>query len=1214
MLIVLIALAPWIASLAPVRSFVVARLNAQLNGRVEVGSYSLGWFSRTQARDIKIYDTQGMLAMEIDEVDSPISLSDLIRGNLALGETNVVLNLTRIILKPDGTPELLDILPKSDVPSPPSDPAPSPAPSPDKPTKAPDIRGTLNVLVRGGTIEGPPVPLPIHLGQSTATVTLDGSAPIAHALKLQYRLGDGATATIESAGTVQPYQNGYVDIPSLAADLAIKLRSVDAAASSVFIASTGEHPLRIRGNMDGDIDLKLAGLSNINSKVAITIHDPWVGGGPLTTDRLATRQIQVAANIAAVGEKPVVTIRDTSISMPEGAITLDGRVPQEVIDNLIAGNAPGGQGELKLTIDFPGLARFIDQLPATLRLAEGVRMSEARFQQTTQLTFEPARILTQQQVSLSGRGTRNGQAVAIPPVSVRSGATLIPRSAATPDLRDLSLKATVATDALTITAQGQTIAQLALDLQADLAKLTREVRQVVDLGPLEARGSVVATVRGTGDPTVPGSTVELTVQSTSRDVVVRGIGELPPIEQPLTDATITAGFRTAATPGALPEIIDKLTVKLSSLNAQQQPVLSATVTANQIAMNTRAIGSVMLQAESPDLPAAVRLLDPFVPAIRASGLTVSSGQLYVNTAGSCDPAAGAIRLSQPLELSVPNLTVSVTDDAGTRRVLNRERLSVLLDGEAVAMGDDLTAVLRRLRIDTSSGMFRLESAGNTPIRFVKQGERMSAEGEVTALGNLEPLMRVVAAFTGKEALPYTGRFNLRQSVRTDGNQIIASGSLPIENLTVADAANPSRILHREPRIELVNDIVFDSANSDLTVRSLTLKMPETRAIELAVSGRITDLQKQRRFDGLQVIADYDLERAWTIVRPFMPETMKADTDRAVMAGKHRMTIPVTGSFPAIDPQTGRALAFHESIRTVQTNTIFKADRFEMFGLNISNFELPLTLVGGQVQLIYAGRSGAERLPPPARVNEGTLNLAGIVVDLSAVNPTLSIGRNQPLLRRVRLTPVLAEKLGRYAGVLFADVTAATGLLDVTVERFDRVPITDLARAMGDQNRVVLSISDLRLDGGFPSLLASAVQQIRAPGGGIVGLIKDAAFQIHNGVAYADLTLAIGADQIPIRYTGGVNVTTLGLVDVNLNIAPQLFGWRDLVKVAPGGINVPVAGTLTDYRMPDIGTIIQRTLLQGGGGGGSANPVEGWIDLLRRQGRNDNDNNNGQPRR
>ncbi|HMO25845.1 MAG TPA: hypothetical protein PKB10_06210, partial [Tepidisphaeraceae bacterium] len=905
LLLVLIALAPWIASTAPMRSFILSRVNANLNGRVELVNYSVGWLSGTRAEGIKVYDAQGMLALEVDEFQSPITLIDLIRGNFALGETNVVINLTRIILKPDGTPELLDILPKSD----PAPSAPDPSPGPDEPLKAPDVHGTLNVLVRGGTIEGPPVPLPIHLGQSTATITLDGSAPISHALKLEYRLGDGATATIESSGTVQPFQNGYLDLPALSGDLAMKFRSVDAAASSALVDATGEHPLRIRGIVDGDVELRLARLSNINARVAMTINEPWIAGGPLTTDRIATRQIQIAANIAAAGEKPVMTIRDTSISMPEGAIMLEGRLPQEVIDNLLAGNAPGGQGELKLTIDFPGLARFIEQLPATLRLAEGVRKTDARFQQTTQLAFEPAHIRTQQQVSLAGRGTRDGQAITIPPVSVRSEATIIPRPSDTPDLRDLSLNATVAADALAIAGQGQTVAQLALDLRADLEKLTREVRQVVDLGPIEARGSLAATLRGSGDPSVPGSTVELVVQSTLRDVVVRGVGELAPIEQPLTDATITAGFRTGATPGALPEIIDQLTVKLSSLNAQQQPVLSANVSANQIAMNTGAIGSATVAAESPDLPAAIRLLDPFVPAIRASGLTVASGQLYVNTAGSYDPAAGAIRLTQPLELSVPNLTVNVTDDAGTRRVLHRERLSVLLDGEAVALGDDLTAVLRRLRIDTSSGMFRLESAGDAPIRLVKQGERMSAEGEVIALGNLEPLMRVVAAFSGKEALPYTGRFNLRQSVRTDGNQIIASGTLPIENLTVADAANPSRILHREPRIELVNDIVFDAANSDLTVRSLTLKMPESRAIELAVSGRVTDLQKQRRFDGLQVIADYDLERAWTIVRPFMPETMKADTDRAVMAGRHRMTVPITGSFPATDPQSGRPLAF-----------------------------------------------------------------------------------------------------------------------------------------------------------------------------------------------------------------------------------------------------------------------------------------------------------------
>src|SRR6185295_2402282 len=44
-LILLVVLGPTIASTGPVRSFVVGKVNDNLNGRVTIAGWSLGWFS-----------------------------------------------------------------------------------------------------------------------------------------------------------------------------------------------------------------------------------------------------------------------------------------------------------------------------------------------------------------------------------------------------------------------------------------------------------------------------------------------------------------------------------------------------------------------------------------------------------------------------------------------------------------------------------------------------------------------------------------------------------------------------------------------------------------------------------------------------------------------------------------------------------------------------------------------------------------------------------------------------------------------------------------------------------------------------------------------------------------------------------------------------------------------------------------------------------------
>src|SRR5262245_560492 len=65
LLILLIAMIPTIASTGPVRSFVLGKVNEQINGRVEIASWSVGWFSPTTVTGIKVYDENQQLILNV---------------------------------------------------------------------------------------------------------------------------------------------------------------------------------------------------------------------------------------------------------------------------------------------------------------------------------------------------------------------------------------------------------------------------------------------------------------------------------------------------------------------------------------------------------------------------------------------------------------------------------------------------------------------------------------------------------------------------------------------------------------------------------------------------------------------------------------------------------------------------------------------------------------------------------------------------------------------------------------------------------------------------------------------------------------------------------------------------------------------------------------------------------------------------------------------
>src|SRR5215213_7208859 len=84
LLILLVLLLPTIAGLGFVRGIVVGRINQNLDGKLQIDDWSLGWTSGITMRGVTLLDDRGEKVAVIDKVSTQLSLIGAMRGKYDL--------------------------------------------------------------------------------------------------------------------------------------------------------------------------------------------------------------------------------------------------------------------------------------------------------------------------------------------------------------------------------------------------------------------------------------------------------------------------------------------------------------------------------------------------------------------------------------------------------------------------------------------------------------------------------------------------------------------------------------------------------------------------------------------------------------------------------------------------------------------------------------------------------------------------------------------------------------------------------------------------------------------------------------------------------------------------------------------------------------------------------------------------------------------------
>src|SRR4051812_2046364 len=226
LLIALVALAPTIASTGAVRSIVVGKINDNLNGKVAVSDWSLGWTSGVRLEGVSVEDQQGRRGAEGGSIRVPAALIGLARGNYDFGEIVIDKPSVSVELYPDGSTNL-DHLAKQSTPKEREHAPKEKQPGSDK---LPDVKVKLIINELHGTVSGANLPAPIYLDPSNIVVNIPNiNPPISDDGKPPSRGGTPPAGTVAFAGTVAAITNNRVDVENLKADQKLDIRKADLA-------------------------------------------------------------------------------------------------------------------------------------------------------------------------------------------------------------------------------------------------------------------------------------------------------------------------------------------------------------------------------------------------------------------------------------------------------------------------------------------------------------------------------------------------------------------------------------------------------------------------------------------------------------------------------------------------------------------------------------------------------------------------------------------------------------------------------------------------------------------------------------------------------------------------------------------------------------------------------------------------------------------------
>ncbi len=913
LLIVVVLLAPTIASTGAVRGIVVSKVNDNLNGKVQINDWHLGWTGGLVVEGVRVFDDQNKQILELRKAATQLSLLDAIKGKLDLGKTSVEgLDFT-FVQYPDGTNNFAKLARQTPKETKPKEEKPKTTTS-EQASKLPNVTGDFTVDARG-TIVSPGQPT-VHLNNSNIhAVVTNINDPIQQEAKLEVQVENGKPGTIDASGTVDAIDNNEVDVKKLVADEKVLIQSLDISAANPFLVAS---KVSLAGLANGSLQLNAKGIDSGNVDGQLGIDQLVATGDALKGDTYKTSKllVPIKASRTMGPDGPQIAVDALSVQFDQGKIDVTAHAPEKSLTelaNLIpaaVGSAMGkpatqeyvlggGAGNAKVVANI-NLAALSAQLPNTIGLQKGVVIDKGNLAHTTDLSFasDAAKIHTSTDIT-DVSGSNNGKPVTLDPIHAGVDLNAIPGKQ--PQLSDLKLD--VKSGFATIDGGGANLSKLNITGNFDLAKAQQQGEQFVDLsktinGPdstqkVSLAGTGTFALTTNGDLLAENGNTPVTANASLNNIKVTGIQSLPaPVEQDQLRLTSSATLVKAQN---VMQAIQKLAVALQTGDAQQPTVDVALAGDVNLSPKVTAPNFELTKFNVSDLKKAQDQFGAFVPALQQQGINITNGALYVSAGGTYD--GNTFKLTKPLSLSMRSvqMTRATTQPSGQPVVvLNKQNMKVDIAGEVKTAGG-MGANLSTLSITTDPPLFSVSKSGDTPlvVQMSDQGALQDGKGTLALNADLKKLNDVAQAFGGQVKAKSASAGEVTSGTLSanvalnhpagQGTSIDLTGN--VDNLSITTAQKP--ITNEKITLALSAASPEDFSSLSVTKGKINSSFANVNIgpTTIQLTNKANPTTKPSTFDMLQKAAiDLnvpDLAKLYTVAQTFSPPSTQPATTQPV---------------------------------------------------------------------------------------------------------------------------------------------------------------------------------------------------------------------------------------------------------------------------------------------------------------------------------------------
>lgn len=378
------------------RKIILTKINALLDGKTDFAGLSMGWWKGIKVTDVSFNDNSGQTSIEVKQITTKPHYGSILFGSVSLGKTVIDEPRVNINLKARQPKETEDIEPKTTTGK-----KSMPIALPIKKVDLVINDGNLKVTdPQAGTVELSQINSTLNLQPPGKRTDFDITMVVAK---------EGNASKISTEGRIKPSTKKGWTFKGTSGDLTVKVDDLDLGSLEPLLAWAGIE-LDAEGKVSADIksEIKDGRLENLSGAIKaknLDLMSPRLKG-----DRLKTGLLNVEIELSS--DKELIKIDNLQVQADWLKAQATGVVPT-TFKSLADFVKADSKYDLQGTFDCD-LAALLSQMPHTLGLKEGMKVTSGKLSGTIVTTTKAGKRKVTGNASLEGlKGTVDGKTIAL---------------------------------------------------------------------------------------------------------------------------------------------------------------------------------------------------------------------------------------------------------------------------------------------------------------------------------------------------------------------------------------------------------------------------------------------------------------------------------------------------------------------------------------------------------------------------------------------------------------------------------------------------------------------------------------------------------------------------------------------------------------------------------------------------------------------------------